>query len=48
MIKLTKDDIITLLEMKVKPALKICDLIQQLKCHMNPKLLKSSLAIKFQ
>lgn len=33
---LTKDEIITMLGMKVGPALKIHDLIQQLKCKANP------------
>lgn len=47
MLELTKDDIITLLGMKVGPALKIFDLIQQLKCRVNPKLMKNSLNKKF-
>lgn len=47
MLELTKDDIITLLGMKVGPALKIFDLIQQLKCRVNPRLKNSSLSRKF-
>lgn len=47
LLELTKDDIITLLGMKVGPALKIYDLIQQLKCRINPKLLKGSMNKKF-
>lgn len=35
-LQLSKDEIITLLGMKVGPALKIYDLIQQLKCKANP------------
>lgn len=35
-LQLSKDEIITLLGMKVGPALKIYDLIQQLKCKVNP------------
>lgn len=34
-LQLSKDEIITLLGMKVGPALKIYDLIQQLKCRAN-------------
>lgn len=47
MLELTKDDIITLLGMKVGPALKIFDLIQQLKCRVNPRLKNSSSSKKF-
>lgn len=47
LLELTKDDIITLLGMKVGPALKIYDLIQQLKCRINPKLLKGNMNKKF-
>lgn len=47
MLELTKDDIITLLDMKVGPALKICDLIEQLKCRINPKLMKGNMNKKF-
>uniref|UniRef100_A0A336KNL0 CSON013286 protein n=1 Tax=Culicoides sonorensis TaxID=179676 RepID=A0A336KNL0_CULSO len=47
MLELTKDDIIGMLGMKVGPALKIYDLIQQLKCRINPKLLKGNLIKKF-
>ncbi|XP_030380492.1 polycomb protein Sfmbt isoform X2 [Scaptodrosophila lebanonensis] len=36
LLQLTKDDIIPLLGMKVGPALKISDLIAQLKCKINP------------
>ncbi|XP_011293988.1 polycomb protein Sfmbt isoform X2 [Musca domestica] len=36
LLQLSKDEIITLLGMKVGPALKIYDLIQQLKCKVNP------------
>ncbi|XP_054741793.1 polycomb protein Sfmbt isoform X1 [Anastrepha obliqua] len=36
LLQLSKDEIITLLGMKVGPALKISDLIQQLKCRVNP------------
>ncbi|XP_055839360.1 polycomb protein Sfmbt-like isoform X2 [Episyrphus balteatus] len=36
LLHLSKDEIITLLGMKVGPALKIFDLIQQLKCKLNP------------
>lgn len=36
LLHLSKDEIITLLGMKVGPALKIYDLIQQLKCKLNP------------
>ncbi|XP_067623071.1 polycomb protein Sfmbt isoform X2 [Eurosta solidaginis] len=36
LLQLSKDEIITLLGMKVGPALKIFDLIQQLKCRVNP------------
>ncbi|XP_075153132.1 scm-related gene containing four mbt domains isoform X2 [Haematobia irritans] len=36
LLQLSKDEIITLLGMKVGPALKIYDLIQQLKCKLNP------------
>jgi SAM domain (Sterile alpha motif) len=36
LLQLTKDDIIELLGMKVGPALKIYDLIQQLKNKANP------------
>ncbi|XP_020716101.1 polycomb protein Sfmbt isoform X3 [Ceratitis capitata] len=37
LLQLSKDEIITLLGMKVGPALKISDLIQQLKCRVNPE-----------
>uniref|UniRef100_A0A1Q3FU29 Putative polycomb group protein scm/l3mbt tumor-supressor in n=2 Tax=Culex tarsalis TaxID=7177 RepID=A0A1Q3FU29_CULTA len=51
LLQLSKDDIITLLNMKVGPSLKIYDLIQQLKCKIDPSksrlLLKSSLGKKF-
>lgn len=47
MLELTKDDIITLLGMKVGPALKIYDLIQQLKLKSNPKLMKGNMIKKF-
>lgn len=47
MLELTKDDIITLLGMKVGPALKIFDLIQQLKLRVNPRLKNNSLSRKF-
>ncbi|XP_043641313.1 polycomb protein Sfmbt isoform X2 [Drosophila teissieri] len=36
LLQLTKDDIMPLLGMKVGPALKISDLIAQLKCKVNP------------
>ncbi|EDW76171.2 uncharacterized protein Dwil_GK14805 [Drosophila willistoni] len=36
LLQLTKDDIMPLLGMKVGPALKISDLIAQLKCKINP------------
>uniref|UniRef100_A0A240PPP6 FCS-type domain-containing protein n=1 Tax=Anopheles epiroticus TaxID=199890 RepID=A0A240PPP6_9DIPT len=36
LLELSKDDIITLLNLKVGPALKIFDLIQQLKCKIDP------------
>ncbi|XP_052866872.1 polycomb protein Sfmbt [Anopheles cruzii] len=36
LLELSKDDIITLLSLKVGPALKIYDLIQQLKCKIDP------------
>uniref|UniRef100_A0A2M4BAC6 Putative polycomb group protein scm/l3mbt tumor-supressor in n=1 Tax=Anopheles marajoara TaxID=58244 RepID=A0A2M4BAC6_9DIPT len=36
LLELSKDDIITLLSLKVGPALKIFDLIQQLKCKIDP------------
>ncbi|XP_055681999.1 polycomb protein Sfmbt isoform X2 [Lutzomyia longipalpis] len=36
LLELTKDEIITMLGMKVGPSLKIYDLIQQLKCKLNP------------
>ncbi|XP_055836582.1 polycomb protein Sfmbt-like [Episyrphus balteatus] len=45
LLHLTKDEIIKLLGMKVGPALKIFDLIQQLKCKMSPsksKLLRAN------
>lgn len=45
LMQLTKDEIINLLGMKVGPALKIFDLIQQLKNKMNPsktRLLKAN------
>lgn len=47
MLELTKDDIITLLGMKVGPALKIFDLIQQLRLRVNPKLKGNVLSKKF-
>lgn len=50
LLQLSKDDIITLLNMKVGPSLKIYDLIQQLKCKIDPsksRLLKSSLGKKY-
>ncbi|XP_026463906.1 polycomb protein Sfmbt-like isoform X3 [Ctenocephalides felis] len=50
MLDLTKDEIILLLGMKVGPSLKIFDLIQQLKCKINPaqsRLLKATLNNKF-
>lgn len=50
LLQLSKDDIITLLNMKVGPSLKIYDLIQQLKCKIDPsksRLLKSSMAKKY-
>lgn len=37
LLQLTKDEIITMLDMKVGPSLKIYDLIQQLKCKINPQ-----------
>ncbi|XP_050076576.1 polycomb protein Sfmbt [Anopheles maculipalpis] len=40
LLELSKDDIITLLNMKVGPALKIFDLIQQLKCKIDPTKLR--------
>ncbi|GAB0092195.1 Sfmbt [Sergentomyia squamirostris] len=40
LLELTKDEIITMLGMKVGPALKIFDLIQQLKCKLNPTQLR--------
>ncbi|KAH8276419.1 hypothetical protein KR018_005704 [Drosophila ironensis] len=36
LLQLTKEDILPLLDMKVGPALKISDLIAQLKCKVNP------------
>lgn len=47
MLELTKDDIIQLFGMKVGPALKIFDLIQQLKSKFNPKLMKGNMNKKF-
>ncbi|XP_053690775.1 polycomb protein Sfmbt [Sabethes cyaneus] len=50
LLQLSKDEIITLLNMKVGPSLKIFDLIQQLKCKIDPsksRLLKSSLGKKY-
>lgn len=50
LLQLSKDEIITLLNMKVGPSLKIYDLIQQLKCKIDPsksRLLKSSLGKKY-
>lgn len=50
LLELTKDEIIEMLGMKVGPALKIYDLIQQLKCKMDPaqsRKLKASLNKKF-
>ncbi|XP_035773551.1 polycomb protein Sfmbt-like isoform X2 [Anopheles albimanus] len=44
LLELSKDDIITLLSLKVGPALKIFDLIQQLKCKIDP--IKSRLLAK--
>lgn len=47
---LTKDEIIEMLGMKVGPAIKIFDLIQQLKCKIDPvqsRLMKSNLTKKF-
>ncbi|XP_052896020.1 polycomb protein Sfmbt, partial [Anopheles moucheti] len=40
LLELSKDDIITLLNLKVGPALKIFDLIQQLKCKIDPTKLR--------
>ncbi|XP_059617822.1 polycomb protein Sfmbt isoform X2 [Phlebotomus argentipes] len=40
LLELTKDEIITMLSMKVGPSLKIYDLIQQLKCKLNPTQLR--------
>lgn len=37
LLQLTKDEIITMLDMKVGPSLKIYDLIQQLKSKINPQ-----------
>lgn len=50
MLQLTKDDIIRMLGMKVGPSLKIFDLIQQLKCKLNPqqsRLMKSKINKKY-
>lgn len=47
---LTKEEVIELLGMKVGPALKIYDLIQQLKCKIDPvqsRKLKSQLNKSF-
>ncbi|XP_034472824.1 polycomb protein Sfmbt isoform X1 [Drosophila innubila] len=41
LMQLTKDDIMPLLGMKVGPALKISDLIAQLKCKINPSKARS-------
>lgn len=41
LLQLTKDDIMPLLGMKVGPALKISDLIAQLKCKINPSKARS-------
>ncbi|ALC39481.1 Sfmbt [Drosophila busckii] len=41
LLQLTKDEIIPLLGMKVGPALKISDLIAQLKCKVNPSKSRS-------
>jgi hypothetical protein len=47
LLQLTKDDIIELLGMKVGPALKIYDLIQQLKNKANPNQTRSGLKGSF-
>lgn len=36
LLQLSKDDIIAMLNMKVRPSLKIFDLTQQLKCKIDP------------
>lgn len=41
LLELTKDEIVQMLSMKVGPALKIYDLIQQLKSKMKPSRLSS-------
>nr|SMS16221.1 Polycomb group protein: Scm-related gene containing four MBT domains [Drosophila subobscura]SMS16228.1 Polycomb group protein: Scm-related gene containing four MBT domains [Drosophila subobscura] len=46
LLQLTKDDIMPLLGMKVGPALKISDLITQLKCKVNPGRARSHKANK--
>ncbi|KAL9927865.1 scm-related gene containing four mbt domains isoform 1-T3 [Glossina fuscipes fuscipes] len=47
LLQLSKDEVITLLGMKVGPALKIYDLIQQLKCKANPSKSRMHKANKF-
>lgn len=50
LLELTKDEIIEILGMKVGPALKIYDLIQQLKCKIDPvqsRKMKANLNKKF-
>lgn len=50
LLQLSKDEIIALLGMKVGPALKILDLIQQLKCKVNPtksRMMKANINKKF-
>ncbi|XP_023179836.2 polycomb protein Sfmbt isoform X2 [Drosophila hydei] len=48
LLQLTKDDIMPLLGMKVGPALKISDLIAQLKCKLNPSKSRSHKTNKSQ
>lgn len=48
LLQLTKDDIMPLLGMKVGPALKISDLIAQLKCKINPSKSRSHKTNKSQ